>query len=633
VPMSLRRVSGLAAVGIAVIICIACGEVYRPVVIPINTTPPNPANFHAVFGISTNAPGNPGTALQIDVSGDSSIGVANMGVNPTHAAILPNNSRVFVANAAGDPCNGVDVITSFSPAAESTVATGLNNPITFTLPNVGTGQSASSGIAGISESGNLVTVTLSAPVPNAVAGASIVISNVIIPGAGANALGYNGCFPILPGSNGSTFQYVNSVSGLGATTGGTATVPAFCRYIPDYIATTQTTAVYEANYGSDGDPNCNLPSTDSVAALSPVTSAVTHISYLPAGSHPIAMVETPNAQHLYVMNQGTDNLGNHTVTDLSPIDLSIVANISLGSTPGSAPIWAAARVDNQRVYALTQGDIATQENGRLVPIDTASNTVLSAQASLAQLGVAPNFLLYDPHLARLYVTNPGIANPTPGNPGDAAVYVFSTSGGTDSTGAANDTPTLLMKIPMTIGSVACPGGCQPVSVAALPDGSRFYVASYVNQTNCPDPVVGAANPCMIPMLTVFDALSMTVKPALSSSLSPSLSLLTSAPFAANQYAVPTVSSCVPTLPYVPGPGSTRFRMFTAASSDSSHVYVSICDAGVIADVSAVSSSIAAGGTNAPDTLISDLPTPFSAAAPSPSGQPSTQNPVFLLTGQ
>jgi hypothetical protein len=74
-------------------------------------------------------------------------------------------------------------------------------------------------------------------------------------------------------------------------------------------------------------------------------------------------------------------------------------------------------------------------------------------------------------------------------------------------------------------------------------------------------------------------------------------------------------------------------MFAAASSDSSHVYVSICDAGVIADVSAVSSSIASGGTNAPDTLISDLPTPFSAAAPGPSGEPPTQNPVFLLTGQ
>jgi hypothetical protein len=610
----------------------ACGDVYRPVVIPINTTPPNSANFHAVFGFSTNAPGNPGTALQIDVSGDSSIGVANLGANPTHAAILPNNSRVFVANGAGDPCNGVDVITSFIPASDSLIATGLTNLTTFTLPNVGTGQSASSGITAISEAGNLVSVTLSAPLTNAVAGASIVISNVVIPGGGADALAYNGCFPIVSAS-GTTIQYVGSATGLAASSGGTATVPGFCRYLPDYIVTTQTTTVYEANYGSDGDPNCNLPSTDSIATLSPATNTISQVSYLPAGSHPIAMAETPNAQNLYVMNQGVDSVGNHTIIDLSPTDMSTMASISLGSTPGSTPVWAVARADSQRVYALTQGDIATQENGRLVPIDTPSNTVLSAQASLSQLGVAPNFLLYDSHLARLYVTNPGIPNPTAANPGDAAVYVFSTSGGTDSTGTANDTPALLMKIPMTIGSTACPGGCQPVSVAALPDGSRFYVASYVDQPNCTDPVVGTANPCMIPMLTVFDALSMTVKPALSSSLAPSISLLISPPFAATQFAVPTVSSCVPSSPYVPGPGSTRFRMFTAASSDSSHVYVSICDAGVIADVSAASSSIASGGTNTPDTLVSDLPTPFSAASPGPSGQPPNQNPVFLLTGQ
>ena len=91
--MSFRRVGWLAAIALATLLEISCGQVYRPVVIPISTTPPNPANFHAVFGISANAPVNPGTALQIDVSGDTNIGVANMGMNPTHAAILPNNSR------------------------------------------------------------------------------------------------------------------------------------------------------------------------------------------------------------------------------------------------------------------------------------------------------------------------------------------------------------------------------------------------------------------------------------------------------------------------------------------------------------------------------------------------------------
>ena len=97
--MSFRRVGWVVAIALATWLEISCGQVYRPVVIPTSTTPPNPANFHAVFGISANAPYNPGTVLQVDVSGDTDIGVADMGVNPTHAAILSNHSRVFVASA------------------------------------------------------------------------------------------------------------------------------------------------------------------------------------------------------------------------------------------------------------------------------------------------------------------------------------------------------------------------------------------------------------------------------------------------------------------------------------------------------------------------------------------------------
>ncbi|MGA8525013.1 MAG: hypothetical protein WB629_02950, partial [Candidatus Sulfotelmatobacter sp.] len=113
--MSLRCVGRLAAMVLITLLFTACGQVYRPVVIPCSEngipgcpvqTPPIPENFHAVFAISTNAPNNPGGALQIDVSGDSIIAetptsnpsATNLGDIPTHAAILPNDSRVFVAS-------------------------------------------------------------------------------------------------------------------------------------------------------------------------------------------------------------------------------------------------------------------------------------------------------------------------------------------------------------------------------------------------------------------------------------------------------------------------------------------------------------------------------------------------------
>ena len=601
-PMSFRRVGWLAAAAVSALICLSCGQVYRPVVIPISVTPPNSSNFHAVFAISSNVAPNPGSVLQVDVSGDSDIGNANMGINPTHAAILPNNSRVFVASAgsliSGDP----DVIFGFTPAAESSIATGIGTPTIFSLPNVGPDQSSS--IASISEVlvsqtsppppisyTYLVTVTLSSTIGTATVGGQFVVSGVNLPG-------YDGNFQITSIS-GTTLQYQYSsttqTQALLPSSGGTATVPlpTFCSYLPDFVTTTQSTAVFVANYGAEGGANCAFASTDSVALLSPLNGTVSNIAYLnnPPGTgpapHPVALAETPNAQNLYVVNEGND-----TVVDLSPTDLSTIATIQVGTTP----VWAVARLDNQRVYVLTQGA------GTLIPIDTATNTILPSQTNLS-VGAGANFLLYDPTLSRLYVTNP-----TTGN-----VFVYSTTGGVDLSGNANDTPTLLATISMSAGTnPPCLGGCSPVSVTALPDGSRFYVASYQSEPTCADPNVGRS-PCIVPMLTVFDAPSIKPKTPVSTLLkgSSSLSLLTSPPFSATQYGVIPTASCAP--PALYAPGTTRFRMFTAASADSSHVYVGICDAGAIADITTVANSVSQG-TNSPDTVVTDIVAPFGACA-------------------
>jgi hypothetical protein len=63
-------------------------------------------------------------------------------------------------------------------------------------------------------------------------------------------------------------------------------------------------------------------------------------------------------------------------------------------------------------------------------------------------------------------------------------------------------------------------------------------------------------------------------------------------------------------------------MFTTAASDGSHVYVSICDAGSIADVSTTTDTISTG-TNSPDTLITDLSTPFAACSGATCGKVAT----------
>jgi DNA-binding beta-propeller fold protein YncE len=499
--MRFRSVGALAAVGLAMMLWVSCGQIYRPVVIPINNIPPNPANFHAVFSVNTNTPFNLGSGMQIDVSGDSEIGTASMGVNPTHAAILPNDSRVFVANA-GSVQGEVDSVMSFLPAVDSRIAIGLSNVTVFSLPT------------------------------------------------GAQ---------------------------------------------PVFVATTQNTAVFVANYGND-----------TVAELSPVTNTVSPVTGS-VGVNPVAMAETPNGQNLYVANEG-DN----TVTNLSPFDLTTVQAII---PVGSIPTWIVSRVDGQRVYVVTQGD------GNLYTINTVNNTVMSTQSVG---GAGANYVLYDNSLNRLYVTNP-----TAG-----AVYVF------DATVDPPDPLATISVAPPPVSSTTsittncatytCTyGPVMPVSVAALADGTRFYVTSYVignatsstNPTTCPDTTVAAAG-CVIPQVTVYNALTFAETKAV-------FPLLTR--FDTPQsFALTPVAFCAPATPYTPN--GARFRMSAAESEDGSHVYASMCDGGSIADIVTTSTPIAVNG-EVPDTLVTDLVAPFSAGPPQTNGEPLPQNPVFLLTGQ
>jgi YVTN family beta-propeller protein len=533
--MSLRRSGRLAAMLVSTLLCISCGQVYRPVVIPLTTTPPNPANFHAVFAVNSNGSYDPvaqppifsfnlGTAMQIDVSGDTSNGVANMGINPTHAAMLANNSRVFVASAGSIDPGGVDVITAFTPAFSSSIATGISSVTTFSLPTAPPGSPA-------------------------------------------------GVYP----------------------------------YLPVFVAPGQS-SVFAANYGTETQVTVGgtltTVTTDSIAVLNPSLNAVTNIAYLPQGSHPIALAvaENTNVNKLYSANQGSNTVSSFNIVDMSQKN---VLNFS-----GLTPVWLVARGDGQKVYVLTQGD------GKLITIDTATDMVTSS----LPVGAGANFILYDPHLQRLYVTNP--ANST--------LSVFSATGG------PGDTPQLLSAINLASGAVTgnyptCANLC-PVSVTALPDGSRVYVASY-QLSSCSDPVFSVS--CkVVPQVTVIDAPSNTIKTTIFA--------LPAGQSGATSHSVPESFDCMPSVPYTPVgvavPGtstlgfSTRFRLSTAAAADSSRVYIGVCDAGSVAVINTTTNTITLGA-NVPDTLIANLPAPFGAGVPPSGGEPPAQNPVFLLSGQ
>jgi YVTN family beta-propeller protein len=510
--MSLRRVSQLAAVILCTFLWMSCGNIYRPVVIPINLTPPNSANFHSVMALTSNgsfepvAPNLPqtfsysvGTAIEIDVSGDTIIGetgtnpgTANIGINPTHASILSNGSKVFVVSAGSVVPGGVDLVSAFVPASSSSVISGLGALTAISLP------------------------------------------------AGS---------------------------------------------LPDFVTSSvQANSAYVANFG-----------TNSISEINLNTNAV--IDTVPTGTGPVAMsaAVTPEGTKLYVANQTSNSVTSFNAQDMSQ-------NTVTGFT-GITPVWTAARADGQKLYVVTQGD------GQLVTFNTATDSV----ASSFSVGAGANYIYYEPNSQRIYVTNPATST----------LYILSASGG------AGDTPTLLQTI--YIGGAATTGNYPsclnpcPVSVAALPDGTRAYVGSYA-LTSCSDPTFSTS--CLVtPQVTVIDTMANTVK----TTIYP-LSLAQSG---ATPSSVSESFDCMPSIPYtpagVPVPGtstvgfSTRFRVPAAVASDSSRAFVGVCDAGAIAVIDTTTSSISYGGSNTPDTLIADIAAPFGVCSQ------STCNPATITS--
>ena len=128
--MSMLLKGRLAAAVLAALICISCGDVYRPTIVPEPVTPPNPQNFHAAFTANTNGTANPGSALQIDVSGDSKAGTTNVGIAPVHLAVQAGASsiqtRIWAANPGSD---SVSVFNAEGSVGAITSATTINLPL------------------------------------------------------------------------------------------------------------------------------------------------------------------------------------------------------------------------------------------------------------------------------------------------------------------------------------------------------------------------------------------------------------------------------------------------------------------------------------------------------------------------
>jgi len=93
----MKRFLWLGSVAFLFLICTGCGDTFRPIIIPNPPQFPNPKASHSVLTISDNGTVVPGSAMVIDVSGDTDVSIKNVGLAPVHA-VQQTANQVIVAN-------------------------------------------------------------------------------------------------------------------------------------------------------------------------------------------------------------------------------------------------------------------------------------------------------------------------------------------------------------------------------------------------------------------------------------------------------------------------------------------------------------------------------------------------------
>jgi YVTN family beta-propeller protein len=159
--MTVGRAGRIAAIAILFLICMSCGDTFRPVAIPLPPKPPDPGGFHYVLAISDNGPSNPGGSTRIDVSGDTNVGVAKAGLAPSYAALIPNGGRIFITNTLEDS------VSAYAPSSQTVVTTtslpaGSRPVFVSTAQNdiVFVANSGNATVSAISVGSNVITDTV-----------------------------------------------------------------------------------------------------------------------------------------------------------------------------------------------------------------------------------------------------------------------------------------------------------------------------------------------------------------------------------------------------------------------------------------------------------------------------------------
>jgi DNA-binding beta-propeller fold protein YncE len=359
-------------------ICTGCGDTFRPVIIPNPPKFPDPRASHSVMAVNDNGDAR-GSNMVVDVSGDTDVGVADMGVAPVHA-VQQTASQVLVVNQGA----GNDSLTKIGFSGTRIVTTS-----TISLP--------------LGSAPNFVATTEFAT-------AYVSLPGLVPPSVGVVSTSANTLVTTLQVGNNPVAiaetpdgkklyvasQGSGSVSGFNTLDHSPRNPPITLSSPPIWLAArsdNQRVYILEANG--------TLATLDTTSTAGPDTLTESTISapgaaYMVYDGH-LNRLYIPSGGQLTVVNAATSQpqligapVAIATVSPASRSTTDVCFDNSGNPPPAVTAIAAAALPDGTRVYV---GSFYIDGAGNICPqvtaINTAGNTVKTAAAVPGFPGIAP----------------------------------------------------------------------------------------------------------------------------------------------------------------------------------------------------------------------------------------------------
>lgn len=531
----MKRFLCLGAVLFLFVFWAGCGQVFRPIIIPNPPQFPNPAAAHTVVtisnnGITTTGPGVPpenplpGSAMVIDVSGDSVVSIKPIGLNPVHAVMQSANGALVVNQA----------VTGL-PTPPSGCVVKIDNQDFNVCPTLTRLQFSGTTI------GSTTTLTLPPnSAANFVATTESSEAYVSLPNLFLDPVGH---------PNDGSIAVVN-------TTNNSITTEVMVGNNPVAMAETPDgTKLYVANQG-DGTLNAfnTKPSISTRTICDPTGTTCPP----PLSSAPIWISARSDSQQVYVLeSNGTLAYLN---TSLTGGDTFAETSIDVA---GAAYMWYDTILNRLYIPGGSQlviVDVSQSAPTVLATIDIPAFAILPTGTTAPATAVAVTSL---PDGSRAYVGSFAVlpsdftVSSVSGD-GTTATYAYTLTAGHDltpgvtvsitGTGTGFDGTFFVAEV--MSGTSACPGRC-------------FQAPNGTSGTGTPGSGTGSN---IFPQVTVVDTTSNTIKAG--SVGIPGFPDATNTNYASGMYYVP---ACV----------STRFRFTMAAAGDSSRAYLGSCDGGSV----------------------------------------------------